>query len=476
MNIRIAVCLCKVADPPTVLADICAAHIDADVRKNRGVGNLASMYALLAHVGGRTDLPVPLSFFIVGAGLAIVVSFVALSASWLEPRLQGEYERRSHSMRGIRIFSNVLAGLGAIGLALVVANGPLNGGTTSNSIGVVLVWIVFWLAVPFASVVVGGLWRWISPYRRIVHYTSGGVSERPELLERIGVWPAVVAFVAFVWLELVYPDNTMPATLAAAAVVYGIYLFVLSRRLGPETALRSGAAFEMYTGVISRIAPVELVTTPNRGPARLERRRWLAALPHMPTFPGTAPFIIAMIGTVTYDGMAGAGWWADMTGDVRREMWFETIALIATCLVIGAAYYGASRLAARLAGNGRSTAEIAAGFAHTLVPIAFAYAFAHYFSLIVFEGQQLLHVASDPFGRGWDLLGTADWRVVFTPSQLWIWYVQVIVIVLGHIAGVVLAHDRALAEFDQEVAVRTQYAMLVLMVTLTGLGLFILAG
>ena len=443
---------------------------------NGEVGNLAAMFPLLAHVGGRTDLPVPLSFFIVGAGLAIVVSFVALSAAWFEPRLQGEYDRQTSPSRLANAITRLLAAAGAVGLVLVVVNGLLEGDETSHSIGVVLVWIVFWLAVPFASVAVGGLWRWMSPYRRIVHFASHSVDERPEILGRIGVWPAVVAFISFTWLELVYPENTIPETLAIAAVVYGLYLFVLSRRLGPETALRSGAAFEMYTGLISMIAPVEFVGTPDQGPAQIERRRWLVALPHMPTHPGTAAFIIAMIGTVTYDGMSGAGWWADMVGDVRREMWFETITLLSICLVIGAAYYGASRLAAHLAGDSRTTGDIAASFAHTLVPIAFAYAFAHYFSLIVFEGQQLVHSASDPFGRGWDLFGTADWQVVFTPSQLWIWYVQVIVIVLGHIAGVVLAHDRALAEFDSEVAVRTQYAMLVLMVSLTGLGLFILAG
>jgi len=434
------------------------------------------MIPVLFHVGGRTDLPVPLSFFIVGAGLALVVSFVALSAAWLEPRLQSEYDRRTGPARRTPAVARFLAASGAIGLGLVVINGLFRGDATSLSIGVILVWVVFWLAIPFASVAVGGLWRWISPYRRIVHFVSRRIPERPEALETVGVWPAVVAFVAFVWLELVFPDNTEPPTLATAAVAYGLYLVALSRRLGPETALRSGAAFEMYNGVISRIAPAELVTTPDQGPARLERRRWLVALPHMPAHPGTAAFIIAMIGTVTYDGMSGAGWWADLVGDLRREMWFESLALVGTVLLIGAAYYGASHLAGRLAGGGRTGHEIAAGFAHTLVPIAFAYAFAHYFSLIVFEGQQLIHAASDPFGRGWNLFGTDDWQVVFTPSQLWIWYVQVIVIVLGHIAGVILAHDRALAEFDPEVAVRTQYAMLVLMVSLTGLGLFILAG
>ncbi len=183
-----------------------------------------------------------------------------------------------------------------------------------------------------------------------------------------------------------------------------------------------------------------------------------------------------MIGTVTYDGMSAAGWWRDLTGSVGRETWFGTAALVGTVLVIGAAYYTASWAAARVARSGLSPSGIAAGFAHTLVPIAFAYAFAHYFTLIVYEGQQLARMASDPFGLGWDLFGTADWAIVFASSTLWIWYVQLVAIVAGHIGGVVLAHDRALAVFGERDAARSQYAMLVLMVGLTSLGLFILAG
>ncbi len=77
---------------------------------------------------------------------------------------------------------------------------------------------------------------------------------------------------------------------------------------------------------------------------------------------------------------------------------------------------------------------------------------------------------------GWDLFGTADRTVAFWLSPEIVWYLQVLIIVTGHVAGVVLAHDRALAEFGEEVAARTQHAMLVLMVGLTSLGLFILAG
>ncbi len=129
-----------------------------------------------------------------------------------------------------------------------------------------------------------------------------------------------------------------------------------------------------------------------------------------------------------------------------------------------------------MGGGGWTTGAVALRFAHSLVPIAFAYAFAHYFTLVLFEGQYLISSLSDPFGLGWDLFGTADRRPDFTLlAPATVWYLQVAVVVLGHVAGVVLAHDRALSDFPPQTAVRSQYAMLVLMVGLTGLALVILA-
>ncbi|MCI0544032.1 MAG: fenitrothion hydrolase, partial [Actinobacteria bacterium] len=100
----------------------------------------------------------------------------------------------------------------------------------------------------------------------------------------------------------------------------------------------------------------------------------------------------------------------------------------------------------------------------------------HYLTLILFEGQQIIRALSDPFGIGWDLFGTAGFRTVFfvTTSDP-IWYTQVGSIVAGHVLGVVLAHDRALADFGRG-AIRSQYTMLLLMIALTSLGLFVLAG
>ena len=92
------------------------------------------------------------------------------------------------------------------------------------------------------------------------------------------------------------------------------------------------------------------------------------------------------------------------------------------------------------------------------------------------QGQQLVAAISDPFGLGWDLFGTADRRVeFFIATGEPIWYFQLASIVGGTVLGVALAHDRALADFGDD-ATRPRYAMLLMMVAFTALGLTILAG
>jgi hypothetical protein len=127
--------------------------------------------------------------------------------------------------------------------------------------------------------------------------------------------------------------------------------------------------------------------------------------------------------------------------------------------------------------DARRGSDLAARFAHSLLPIALAYVIAHYFSLLVYQGQATLALASDPLGDGANLFGTASWGIdygVITPAA--IWYVQVAALVAGHVSGLVLAHDRALVLWPgARAAVQSQYWMLTVMVAYTSLGLWILS-
>ena len=111
---------------------------------------------------------------------------------------------------------------------------------------------------------------------------------------------------------------------------------------------------------------------------------------------------------------------------------------------------------------------------HTLIPIAFAYAVAHYFSLIVFQGQAggyLYRTPSVTERIFRDANIKINYNLVSTNA---IWYVQVGALVCGHVAGLVLAHDRAVAMYRRvQDATRSEYWMLVVMVGSTSLGLWL---
>jgi hypothetical protein len=152
---------------------------------------------------------------------------------------------------------------------------------------------------------------------------------------------------------------------------------------------------------------------------------------------------------------------------------------IGLCLGVGlvAGFYRLGIEGARSVGGDLSVQRLERGFIHTLLPIAAVYVAAHYFTFLIFEGQAINYLASDPFGQGWDLFGTVTSGIDYAIfPQKDTWYVQVAFVVVGHVAALTLAHDRALTLYgDARLAVRSQYWMLGIMVGFTSLALWLLA-
>ena len=127
------------------------------------------------------------------------------------------------------------------------------------------------------------------------------------------------------------------------------------------------------------------------------------------------------------------------------------------------------------ADNELTAGAVARSFALTLVPIAVAYHLSHYFSLLLAAGQFVIPLASDPFGWGWNLFGTAGYKVnLAIVSPYVFWYGAVAIIVLGHVIAVYLARIAALRLFGRQALVG-EVPMLLLMVAYTTLSLWILA-
>ena len=441
-------------------------------------GLLATASPASAHgIGGRLDLPVPLWLFVYGAAAVVVVSFVALGVLWKEVRLEGKTSSRPLPEPLQRILRSRTAEIvvrGASVLVFLVVFSAAAAGRDQAFFNIApwLVYILFWVGLAFVHALLGNWWATLSPWDSIARFLGIGDRPRRDYPLAWGLWPAAMLLLGFLMLELVVPDRSSPRVLAWAIGVYSVIALGGMAVFGRDTWNRRGEAFAVYFGLLSRIAPLA-----RRYDGRVVLRPPLAGLPSLRPMPGLVAIAMIAIGSTTFDGFTGTQLWVRWTSglDPVASVLGHVTGLLAT-IVLATCVYSLSMLAAS-AVAGIPWHPLSVRFVHSLIPIAFAYVAAHYFSLLLLEGQNTIALASDPFGLGWDLFGTSSFSVNLTLlSAVAIWYFQVGVIVLGHVAGVALAHDRALAGFPQRVAIRTQYALLGVMVLFTMSGLSILSG
>ena len=197
-------------------------------------------------------------------------------------------------------------------------------------------------------------------------------------------------------------------------------------------------------------------------------------------------FVLVLLSTVTFDGFTATPAWASVEGRLyaalgalgdARLTFIGTLGLIAFPLLFGLVYVAFARWMAWMGDDQLTTSTVARLFVLSLVPIAIAYHLAHYFTYLLIQGQLLIRLASDPFGFGWDLFGTARYRPdIGIVGARAVWYTAVVAIVAGHVIAVYVAHAVALREYrDRRAALRSQLPMLVLMVGYTVVSLWIIA-
>lgn len=429
-------------------------------------------FAPLAHgVGARGDLPIPLWIASWGAGAVLVLSFVALGVLWPRARFEGQPHlgRVVLPAPAARVVAVPVRLLGVVLVGLVWAAAIAGPNSVTNNLAPYAVYVAFWVGLTIVAGFLGDVWQLLSPFETGLRLAGRG-DARP--LERLGHWPAAVLLLAFGWIELVHPEPADPRMLAQAIGVYIAIIVVGAAVAGPGW-VRSAEAFGVIFHLIGQLPPF------HRGPSgELRIRPPLVGLADVRPVRGTAAVILVALGTTTFDGLTRLAAWEQLVAG--RAGWdivpLKTAGLLFAVGLVAAIYVWAMREAATRVGEASARGLVDA-FVHSLIPIALAYAIAHYFSLLVFEGQRLVALTSDPFARGWDLLGTVDWQVDYrTLSSRLIAWVQAGAIVVGHVAGVVLAHDRAVALYPGRDATRSQYALLVAMVAYTMGGLVLLLG
>ncbi|HVY97295.1 MAG TPA: fenitrothion hydrolase [Solirubrobacterales bacterium] len=455
----------------------------------------------LAHaLAARQDLPVPAWLFAWGATIVLIVSFFALAVAWRKPI----FERPHWRPLGDRLSAALVSlptqiACGAVGvflLGVAIYAGLRGTEAPDRNFALTFLFVTCWLGFPAFSAVLGDVFRPFNPWRAIGRVAgsafkaiAGQPAARLAYPERLGRWPAAIGLMAFVWLEVVYGASggvavgLDPHAAAVAAVVYSGYTLAMMSLFGVDTWCQRGEVFSVYFGMFGRLGCFGVED------GRLGRRRPLASATTWATIPGSAAVVIASIATTSFDGAQEGAfkdaiesvfeWLVDagfgLTTSLRLT---DTIFMLACFAGVGLVYLLGVR-GMRTIPGAPSLAKLRVGFAHTLIPIALAYLVAHYFSLFVFQEQaQFTYLLSDPLGTAsTDLFGTASGGIDFTVlSANAIWYVQVGALVAGHVLGLTLAHDRALAYWpDYRKASRSQYWMLAVMVAFTCFGLYLLS-
>lgn len=468
------------------------------------VSGLAATGPAAAHgFGQRYELPLPLSFYIWGAGATVAVSFIGFALFLrAEHRLRGWHFDRRIEGRLAGALTAVPRALAAGMLVLVIVAGLFGNQDPVRNIAPVTTWVIGWVGLAFLSVLLGDVWRLLNPwsavfslaeacFRRARAGTVVGLA-RPYP-EALAAWPAFVLLVAFAWMELVWGGKNEPAALAAAIAVYSALTFFAMAWFGREKWLANGEVFTLVFGTFARFGP--LVGLPQQPGIRL-RMPAAGLLADQPSTFSMVALVVALLATVTFDGLLETPLWARVdlavlgwasepplwAASILREdqavRLVRSLALVGCLLLFLAVYAAVCRLTAAAAG-GRAlrTGVVLRSFVLTLVPIAIAYHVAHYFSLFFLGGQYFIPLLSDPLGRGWNLFGTAGYPIdigLITPRLQW--SVAVVAVVLGHVCAIYLSHVTALRLFtDRRAALRSQVAMVALMVAYTMLSLWILS-
>lgn len=423
---------------------------------------------ILAHGVGRVyESPLPLALYLAAAGGTVAVSFVlrALVATTtpLGP------ERRVLGEDGALVTTRLLRAAALLGLALTIVSGVLTteGGLSLPSL---LFWIGLVVGTTCVSALLAGAWPAADPWATIERsYRTG-----PPARERVAPWwVGPLGIYLLFWFELVSGVGFDPFWVVAVLLGYSLAVLGLRPSYGGGWALID--PLHILFSFAARCAPFRLAEDGiyYKGPLRdLDRDE------PMPRALYGAVFVL--LASTTLDNVRETVGWTSLKTGLGLEnapgMLVDSVALLLFALLFLAPFLAAVWISKRVMATGLDFGVTARRFAWSLVPIGIAYVLAHNAPLIMTGAPFILRGLSDPLGRGWNLFGTATVLETFFPSPAFVWALEIILIVGGHILGVLAAHRCAVRLGDSHrAAVRSQWALTVLMSVFTITTLWLLS-
>ncbi|MCC6176063.1 MAG: hypothetical protein IT305_12225 [Chloroflexi bacterium] len=436
-----------------------------------GFGTLLAVFPVGAAAHGIGEVyasPIPLRYYLFGAASAVAASFL-VSDTLLHTPLSAPSRLRVVKSPAIRVGVLVVRGLITFVVVLLIVAGMF-GIQRGPNMAPYLFWVFLVVGLPSVALVVGNAWEFLNPWRAL----ADAWAVWAPMPRRFVASPAIAPVLLFglFWWELVSGVSTSPSAIAKVLVFYTMLTVTCGRIF--ENWYEDADPVGALLTLVGRIAPLRL----GADARSLEVVRW-SEIP-LTANPWTLGVAGVLLGGASFDSLKESVIWFDWLRALRLDQLdprlVGTGGLLLTVLCFILTYLLAVYTMALLVHRRGDWLALTRPFVYSLVPVALGYTLAHNFPLTVVVAPRLVALASDPLGLGWNTFGTATYETPLLLSAQVVWFVEIGLVILGHVGGIWLAHLTGLRVFrNGTLAARGQYPMALLMIGFTAVTLWLLS-
>ncbi len=418
--------------------------------------------------GEGRDLQVPTWLYLATGGAAVGAS--ALLSMFVTDRRLVESIHDWHRSGAVgeglgRPLRSLGGAIGVIGLVLIVYVGLTGPSVANANLAVLAVFVGGRAGLVTVAYLLGNPWPAVNPWRALSRAFPSGFVEYPD---RWGVWPAVCGLLAILWIEIVFPINTVPGTLVMAVLGYSGYTLAGAVAFSPTTWFRYGDPLGVLFRYYGAVAPIQ------RTDEGIELVLPGARLREDGIVDGTSgvAFVLLLVWELTYSAFivvpSGIATVEFVVGlGVPPLVTYALLLLVGYGLFLGS-YWLATRYAKRLAETYVTRRRLAVRFAPPLLAIAAGYHLAHYFTFFVSLSPSLAFALSSPF--------SPPLPPVTLVLPDWFGLLDVAFVLAGHLLAIWAAHAASFSVFPSRLqAIRSQYPFVVVMILYTMVSLWLIS-
>ena len=386
---------------------------------------------------------------------------------------------------------------------LVIIAGLFGSQQAGSNIATILTWTYWWTLLVVFVMVFGKAWCFVCPWDAISGWlerlsfwgVKDGLSAKlrwPSAFRNL--YPATALFLILTWLELGYGVTTRPELTALMGILMFFLTFVPLLIFERQSFCRYGCLIGRISGLYALFSALEIRARDrqlcqtdcqtrdcfhgnDQGYAcptfqylgAMEKNTYciycgecIKACPHDNVAINLRPFgqdmvksahvrfdeaamVIVMLAMTTFHGLTMTPVWGTIVVALQRTLSLPylaafTVGMFGFLGVVAASYHVFASWSHRIAPiPGVTRRQLWIRYAYAFLPIALFYHFAHNSMHFFIEGGAIVPAISDPFGWGWNLMGTAGIQPGPMLGPVAVWSITLTFIFMGQIWSLLAA-------------------------------------